>query len=162
MYFNAQETRIPGLETTSHGWVSTYPLSQNAGRVTRGSRLFARQDCVRVSLRGAIPGTQYQVAVNETVVSEDALGTAASLSGISIPSSPSTNQDSPTTDNMMMAMLPEVSSAESKAQQLSDLSTSLDKTFEPLRKGSVANSRMTTSGSLSCPNSTQRCQIGCE
>ncbi len=33
MYFNAQETRIPGLETTSHGWVSTYPLSQNAGRV---------------------------------------------------------------------------------------------------------------------------------
>jgi hypothetical protein len=42
MYFNAQETRIPGLETTSHGWVSTYPLSQNAGRVTRAGSQFIR------------------------------------------------------------------------------------------------------------------------
>jgi hypothetical protein len=40
MYFNAQRARIPGLRTTSHGWVSTYPLSQNAGRVTTaGSQL---------------------------------------------------------------------------------------------------------------------------
>jgi len=35
MYFNAQRARIPGLETTSHGWVSTYTLSQKAGRVNR-------------------------------------------------------------------------------------------------------------------------------
>jgi len=41
MYFNAQRARIPGLGTTSHGWVSTFPLSQNAGRVTTaGSQLF--------------------------------------------------------------------------------------------------------------------------
>ena len=33
MYFNAQRARIPGLGTTSHGWVSTFPLSQKAGRV---------------------------------------------------------------------------------------------------------------------------------
>jgi hypothetical protein len=33
MYFNAQRARIPGPRTTSHGWVSTYPLSQKAGRV---------------------------------------------------------------------------------------------------------------------------------
>ena len=33
MYFNAQRARIPGLGTTSLGWVSTYTLSQNAGRV---------------------------------------------------------------------------------------------------------------------------------
>jgi len=40
MYFNAQRARIPGLETTSHGWVSTYTLSQKAGRVTTaGSQL---------------------------------------------------------------------------------------------------------------------------
>jgi hypothetical protein len=38
MYFNAQKTRIPGLETTYHGRVSTYPLSQNAGRVSLQSR----------------------------------------------------------------------------------------------------------------------------
>jgi len=36
MYFNAQRARIPGLETTSHGWVSTYTLSQKAGRVNMG------------------------------------------------------------------------------------------------------------------------------
>jgi len=40
MYFNAQRARIPGPRTTSHGWVSTYPLSQKAGRVTMaGSQL---------------------------------------------------------------------------------------------------------------------------
>jgi len=33
MYFNAQRARIPGLRTASHGWVSTYLLSQNVGRV---------------------------------------------------------------------------------------------------------------------------------
>ena len=36
MYFNAQKARIPGLGTTSYGWVSTFPLSQNAGRVMNG------------------------------------------------------------------------------------------------------------------------------
>jgi len=34
MYSNAQTARIPGRRTTSHGWVSTYPPSQNAGRVS--------------------------------------------------------------------------------------------------------------------------------
>ena len=33
MYFNVQRARIPGLRTTSHGWVSTYTLSQKAGWV---------------------------------------------------------------------------------------------------------------------------------
>lgn len=33
MYFNAQRARIPGLGTTSHGWVSTLDLSQSGGRV---------------------------------------------------------------------------------------------------------------------------------
>ena len=35
MYFNAQRAWIPGLGTTSHGWVSTYTLSQKAGRVNQ-------------------------------------------------------------------------------------------------------------------------------
>jgi hypothetical protein len=35
MYFNAQKARKPDLRTTSHGWVSTYPLSQKVGRVKR-------------------------------------------------------------------------------------------------------------------------------
>jgi hypothetical protein len=34
MYFNAQRAWKPAFWTTSHGWVSTYLLSQNAGRVT--------------------------------------------------------------------------------------------------------------------------------
>ena len=35
MYFNAQRAQIPGLRTIFHGWVSTYTLSQKAGRVKR-------------------------------------------------------------------------------------------------------------------------------
>jgi len=50
MYFNAQRVRIPGLRTTSHGWVSTYPLSQNAGRVTVGNRI-----TISVSMEGVTP-----------------------------------------------------------------------------------------------------------
>ena len=33
MYFNAQRVRKSALRTTSHGWVSIFPVSQNAGRV---------------------------------------------------------------------------------------------------------------------------------
>jgi hypothetical protein len=33
-YFNLQTAWKTGLATTSQGWVSIYPLSQNAGRVT--------------------------------------------------------------------------------------------------------------------------------
>jgi RHS repeat-associated protein len=32
-YFRSRTARNPGLRTTSQGWVSIYPLSQNAGRV---------------------------------------------------------------------------------------------------------------------------------
>ena len=68
MYFNAQETRIPGLETTSHGWVSTYPLSQNAGRVTRAGSQFIRclkmrvgsQDVSVISVSDSILGPSRQ------------------------------------------------------------------------------------------------------
>jgi transposase len=35
MYFNAQRARKPGLRTTQQGRPPTYPLSQNAGRVSR-------------------------------------------------------------------------------------------------------------------------------
>jgi hypothetical protein len=37
MYFNAQRVRKPGLRTTSHSRVSTFPVSQNAGRVKTAS-----------------------------------------------------------------------------------------------------------------------------
>jgi hypothetical protein len=33
MYFNAYRARIPGLGTTDHGRISTYPVSHNGGRV---------------------------------------------------------------------------------------------------------------------------------
>ena len=42
MYFNAQRVRNPGLRTTSHSRISTFPVSQNAGRVKEPSNLKQR------------------------------------------------------------------------------------------------------------------------
>jgi hypothetical protein len=67
MYFNAQRARKPGLRTTSHGWVSIYPLSQKAGRVTtagsqfipclkkRGGSLMKSVPNLNVSVLGCTP-----------------------------------------------------------------------------------------------------------
>jgi hypothetical protein len=55
MYFNAQMARIPGLRATSKGRTSTYPLSQNAGRVTQSPS--PRLACLRneVHYRTSLP-----------------------------------------------------------------------------------------------------------
>lgn len=110
-----------------------------------GRKLFARQDCVRVSIRGASPGMHFKVVVNETVVDETALQTTSALSGISIPS-PGNDKSTPATQPQsaldqhlsgesafIMPLSTGVAEAETKGLQLHTLSTSLDAVFGKLR-----------------------------
>jgi len=61
MYFNAQRAWEPGLRTTSHGWASTFPLSQNAGRVTTAGPQLSR--CLKMR------GVSFNESVDLQVVS---------------------------------------------------------------------------------------------
>jgi hypothetical protein len=110
-----------------------------------GRRLYARQDCVRVWLTGAVAGTKYKVVVNETVVGEDALGTLQSALGLGgfappAPQTPipsNTNPPSgPSLDQPSALLMPlggDVAKAESNAATLNTLTANLDSKFAGVR-----------------------------
>ena len=61
-YFNTQSARKPGLRTTSHGWVSTYSLSQNAGRVINAK--CRSTVCLSLGAQSKYPQLQFRLQLN--------------------------------------------------------------------------------------------------